>query len=80
MGMKARNQSMAVLASRLTPRAQVDPFGLFPCPCDALIVHTTTGASLGDDLLECRVHGVSATLHDLFAHLWPGSAASSSAG
>jgi len=69
MGAKPRRKAIRVLASDMHPRLSVDPFGLFPCECSELTVHTTTGHSLGDDLVECKVHKTLMSLREMFAKL-----------
>jgi hypothetical protein len=58
-----------VLDSRYHPAEAVDPFGLRPCRHARVLVHTTDGDSLGDDLVECRRCGWSTRLADLYAPL-----------
>ena len=71
MGGKWRARGLRVLTSSWHPRQKVDPFGFFPCTCQQLLVHVTTGKRLGEDMVECPEHQVVATLGELFRHLRP---------
>lgn len=66
MGHKPRKR---ILDSSRHPRRVVDPLGLLDCQCDTVVVHTTSGKSLGDDVVECPTCGVRVTLREMFAVL-----------
>ncbi len=59
--------TLQVLGEAKHPRAVVDPFGQLPCKHVNIVVHTTNGDQLGDDLLECPRCGYVVSLRDLYA-------------
>lgn len=57
---------MRVVAVARHPSRRLDPFGLLPCRHRSVLVHTTDGEFLGDDMVECRPCGYVITLFDLY--------------
>jgi hypothetical protein len=62
-----RAVTLRILAEAAHPRTQVDPFGQLPCKHKNVLVHTTNGDQLGDDLLECPRCEYVVSLSDLYA-------------
>lgn len=59
--------TLRILQEAAHPRIQVDPFGQLPCEHENVLVHTTNGEQLGDDLLECVHCKYVVSLSDLYA-------------
>lgn len=59
--------SLQIMRSDPHPRIQVDPFGQLPCEHESIVIHTTNGQGLGDDLLECPRCEYAVSLSDLYA-------------
>lgn len=59
--------SLQIVQSDRHERIQVDPFGQLPCEHETVVVHTTNGHGLGDDLLECPLCRYAVSLSDLYA-------------
>ena len=59
--------SLRILSSESTLRTRVDPFDQLPCEHQEILVHTTNGDSLGDDLVQCVSCDFVITLRDLYA-------------
>ncbi|MCP4447703.1 MAG: hypothetical protein GY811_20555 [Myxococcales bacterium] len=59
--------TLRILEETIHPRMRVDPFGQLPCKHKNIVVHTTNGEQLGDDLLECQRCEYVITLSDLYA-------------
>ena len=59
--------TLRIMEEAAHPRIQVDPFGQLPCKHENVLVHTTNGKQLGDDLLECTRCEYVVSLSDLYA-------------
>jgi len=59
--------TLRILEEAAHLRTEVDPFGQLPCKHEAVLVHTTNGKQLGDDLLECTDCEYVVSLSDLYA-------------